>query len=206
MKRIKIQPKDDFAPVEQIGVHKGMYPVFIYWNKTYHFNSKRKALRFIAIVNQFYTRSMYKARLIYIDILNKYHRDWGYFEDYKSGTGSCYQHQRKCESALNAIQDAFNIMSERSDWANGSYIAINKFFLIISLMHESIDVIRQMNLCRNSTMDLYILDKLTDDVLMLENSLKCFGDMEAKYLNKPAIHKPALPVSLLESQKKLQVA
>jgi hypothetical protein len=202
MKRIQISPpEEDIQPVTQFGEHRGMYSVFLCGDKNrYYFNSKRDASRFIAITNQFLTRTMYKARLIYIDVLNKYHRDWGYFEHDKPGMGfPQYEMERKCERALNDIQESFNLMNERSDSPNGSTIVFNKMRVITDSLKDAIDILRQLNLKRNSTMELYVLDKLSDDVLVLEHSIKLFGEAEAKSLQKQHIHKPMPPEHVLRS-------
>lgn len=207
MKRIKITPSEQLLPIDQLGEYRGMYPIFLYWGKQYYFGSKRDALRFIAISNQFFTKVMYKGRLIYIDVMNKYYKDWGYFEHDKPSMGSSqYDMERRCERALNDIQECFNIMHSRSHWTNGSSIAIGQMFNIIKFLKESVDILCELNMKRNSTMELYLLDKLSDDILILENSIKCFGDEEAKYLQKPSIHKPALPISLIEFNRKIAVA
>lgn len=205
MKRIKITPAEELLPIEQIGPQRGMYRIFIYFDKDYYFPSTRKALRFIAIANQFLTRTMYKSRLIYIDVLNKYHKDWGYFEHDKPSMGSdLYKLERQCLQALNNIQSYFDLITERSHWTNGSCIAYGNMLKICGFLKEAIDYLRQLNAGRNFTMELYLLDKLNDDVLLMERTLKCFGDTEARLLNKPTMHNQGLPASMLETN--VQVA
>lgn len=207
MKRIQITPPEDgLLPVGQIGEFYGMYRFFLSWNKVFHFNSKRDHGRFVAITNQFFTRSMYKARLIYLDVLNKFHRDWGYFEHDKPTMGPEYDLERRCEAALHGVHTAFNLMHSRSHWDNGSSIVVKQMNVVTVGIRESIALLRELNIKRNSTMELYVLDKLSDDILLLEHCIECFGPEEAKTLQKPTIHKPVLPVSTLAILSKEQVA
>lgn len=208
MKRIKITPTEEqLLPIEQYGEYRGQYAVTIFWNQKYHFRSKRKALRFVAITNQFYTRCMYSARLIYADVLNKYVMDWGYFEHDKSTMGfDFHSMKRRCKAALDSIDKSFDLMVERSGYANGTFIVANMMRNVIASLEEAIKVLRLMNEKRNTTMDFYLFDKFIEDVEVLEHSLKSYGDYEAKYLTKRPIHKSGLPESHITSKAKTNAA
>lgn len=207
MKHVHITPTEQqLLPITNIGEYRGQYCIFLYWEKRYYFTSKRKADRFVAITNQFLTKVLYKARIIYMDILLKYHRDWGYFEHNKETMGfRLYDMDRKCRAYIDAIQDAFDKIVEKSHWENGSCIAFSKMFNIVEQMKDTADILHILNSSRNATFDLYQLDKISDDVLVLEKMIKRFGDTEARNLTKNNIHEPMLPDSFLINEEKLEV-
>lgn len=188
MKRISLKIREDCAP-EPSGIHRGKYPIPLTWGKQYYFSSRKRALRFLAIAGQFYTQCMYESRILYIDVWVQYQKDWGYFDHDKPGSGfPLHSKRRSCELALNTCQESFNLMTERDEYRNGSYIVHNKIEVIIASLKEAIDILREMHMRKSTTMELYQLDTFSRRIWSLEHSLKSFGDYEAKYLKKPLIH------------------
>lgn len=201
MKRIKITKDENLLPVMH-GPHIGLFQITLYWNQTYYFSSKKKALRFVAITNQFLTQSMYKANSLYIDVWVKYRRDWGYFENETSGFELASKN-RLCESALNACAESFNLMVERSNYESGSFIVHNKINVIISSLNQAIAILKDINSKLGGTADLYLIDDFTERIYSLENSLKNFGDYEAKHLTKRPIHETIIQPSMLIANAQL---
>lgn len=205
MKRIKIDPKTDIRIETAFGQNRGKFCVTLYWQQSYYFSSKKKALRFIAIANQFYTQCMYEARVMFVDVLVKYHQSWGYFETETSGF-ELARMNRQCESSLDTCQKSFNLMAERSDFNCGSFLVRGKLDLIIGSMQEAIAVLKKLHDTKSGTMELYTLDVFSKRLYSLEYSLKSFGDYEAENLQKSPMHDSVIKTSALITRAKLRIA
>lgn len=194
MKRIKITSDENILRVPY-GSHMGQYSVMLDWGKQYYFPSHKKAARFVAIANQFYTQSMYEANSIYIDVWVKYRRDWCYLEGMDN---------EKCKNHLRSCQESFDLMYERSDYVQ--LIVVNKLKVILDRLQSTILILKEINSNSSGTFELYALDVLSKRTFQLEHSIKVFGDYEAQHLNKRPIHETTIQPSTLMANVKMSVA
>lgn len=203
MEKIKTHSQLLLFP-ETSGINKGMYGIHVWWGKKYFFPSKRKAFRFVAITNQFYTQVMYEARMIYIEAWIKYQRSVPYFDHDKSSMGfQNHDMKRKCRAAMRSVEDSFDLMNERDHWDNGNWIVRNHLNAVLDSFRQSVDILRELYRSKNTSMELFELDSIGRRTQALELSLKNFGDIEARSLQKDSLHSGKLSSAELIHRSKL---
>lgn len=186
------------------GTYKGMYSITLWWNKKYYFPSTRKALRFIAIVNQFYTKMLYESRSIYIDVWVKSERSIPYLTHNNSAFPQAAM-RRSLRGSMHSCEKALDLINERSHWDNGNWIVRNQFRIIIDACTEAVTILKKLYKTKNNAMEIFELDSLGRRIELFEITLLMFGDEESRTLNKPKLHDGKIIRSAIDEQIKLTV-
>jgi hypothetical protein len=134
-----------------------------------------------------------------------YQRAWGYFDDGKGGGQFLLANKdRSCQNALDACQESFNIMQERSEYVE--WIVPKRLHVVISNMQSVISILKEINSNTSGAFELYALDTISKRIYALEYAIKSFGDYEAEHLNKRPIHETIIQSSTLISNVKYSIA
>ncbi len=177
--------------IKLIGINrqKDGYCVYL-GNGTQHtFSSEKKALRFLAITNQFLTQKLYEIRAIYIEAWIKFQNNWGYFEHNKPSMSSdLRQMQRGCEESFKTCEDRFNIIIDRDDWTNGNFFAFKNLFTVCASLKDAALMLNSITRKRSSTFELYAIDNLFSRICSVEKEIKEYSAPGALWYFKNAMH------------------
>lgn len=152
MKRIKLvnysKPvPDSFRSVDQL------YCVSLGNGYKVQFASEKETKAFLSETNRELNTKLYELNFLYSDMLRLYRSSWLYFEPGKiSGLANI---ESLCNQKMQAIENSFNLLVDRSGFENGNHLVFSHFQSIIEQIKSVCDLLAMIFTKRGLTSSLY---------------------------------------------------
>jgi len=155
--------------IKHYSISNKTYKVPIGNGITRAFDSKKKALKFLADTNRFLNTKLHELNFIYSDVYLQYRRNWFYFDHHKSPGASLFALERTVRTYLSQTEETFDLICSRSGYENGNYFVFAHFKTIFNGLKAAIRSLQKLQKSKSSAVDIHKLQVLYDRIIHLEN-------------------------------------
>lgn len=148
------------------------YRVALGNNYTVEFTSKRDALAFLAETNRFLNGQLYQLSSLYADSFRLYRNAWIYFAHGKSNGLNDVQYI--CSAKITAIESAFNLAVDRSQWENGNFLVFAQLNFIVDEITALCNNLKRVFEHRGITNSLYEADSFISRANFIKTCIVIF--------------------------------
>lgn len=135
------------------------------------FENLKLAKKFLCETNRFLNLKLHEAVFIFSDLQLQFRRNWFYFDHHKRPGAALYSNERRCKEHLRSVENAFDIMVERSHFENGNHFVFAHFGNIFNRMKETMKILQQLQKTKSSSVDIHKLEVLYRRILQVEKEL-----------------------------------
>lgn len=185
MKKIKIKGLTE-PDKNSVFINSRFYTVNLGNGIKKQFLNKADAVKFVNEVSKYLTYKLHECNELYISAFTYYRRAWFYFDNdkvTKSNLADLYASDRNCNYYLTAINETFEILYKRANWANGNHFVFVHFNNILENLSAVTRILIDLYSTKSAGAVLYELEILSNKItyckrtidnytIELENSFK----------------------------------
>lgn len=183
MKQIKIQQFT--SPDKQsIYTERQKYKVTLGNGYIGTFTDKKNLSNFITEANLFLNTKLHELNFIYIELFGFYRIAWFYMDQKKSSQLNLRQLETKTQNSLRQMDQAFNLIIDRSGYTNGNHFVFSHFKSIINPQIDLIENLLLLYKSKGHTDKVYKLEFLKNQLLFIDNEIKVYPETETNLIEK----------------------